>query len=335
MPALELLHDPTDWSFLLCLETTKIGAQINKLFPGNGEVTLNFKLKLLKQALGKGTILLDAHHDDLPALVELLHRISLREHLHTIQLQKYTSQEAAVKIFGVNPALGFCCSDIPLLEKIGKNGTLFIEDVDLLDIQTQKHLADFIRYGMYQKLHSDQKILSNTRIICSTPKNLHTALQEGVLCKALFDQLQKNSLLVPSLMSLSKEELEDLIVALSRQTIKQKMFDRLLELNNREKRKIIDSHPSSLKELKTKLKTLLTKKSKRCALNQENLLFNPLHITSDPNLVEASRLGKHALRDARIMNMLWKKFKNQNKIALFLGVNRSSVNRRCKKYGLI
>ena len=52
------------------------------------------------------------------------------------------------------------------------------------------------------------------------------------------------------------------------------------------------------------------------------------------NLIQASRLGKHALRDHKIMVMLWNKFKNQNKIAAFLGVNRSSVNRRCKEYNL-
>ena len=53
-----------------------------------------------------------------------------------------------------------------------------------------------------------------------------------------------------------------------------------------------------------------------------------------PELIQAARLGKHALRDQRIMVMLWDKFKNQNKIASFLGVNRSSVNRRCKEFNL-
>ena len=33
------------------------------------------------------------------------------------------------------------------------------------------------------------------------------------------------------------------------------------------------------------------------------------------------------------MTCLWNKFKNQNKIATLLGVNRSSVNRRCNVEG--
>jgi len=332
---IELLHDPSNWNFLLWLETTKIGEQINQLIPGSGEILLNFKIHLLKLSLGKSALLLDAPADDLPSLVQLIHRISLREQIHTIQLQKLSSHEAAIKIFGINPMLGFCCTEIPLLEKL-ENGTLFIQDVDLLDIQTQQHLASFMKYGMYKRLQSDRKTPSNVRIICSTTKNLRTALQEGILCKPLFDELNQNFLSMPSLVSLDQQELTDLICTLLRQAIRQEIFDGLLELNNREKKKLIDMHPSSLKELRAKIKQIITEKSKRHAIGQEEEeLFHPAYTISDPDLVEASRLGKHALRDPRIMQMLWQKFKNQNKIALFLGVNRSSVNRRCKKYGLM
>ena len=62
--------------------------------------------------------------------------------------------------------------------------------------------------------------------------------------------------------------------------------------------------------------------------------FDPAYNISDPELVEAARLGKKALKDPKVMAVLWNKFKNQNKIAQFLGVNRSSVNRRCKEYNL-
>ena len=57
--------------------------------------------------------------------------------------------------------------------------------------------------------------------------------------------------------------------------------------------------------------------------------------TSDSELIQAAQLGKHALKDKKIMTMLSKKFnKNQSKIAGLLGVNRSSVHHRCKLYNL-
>ena len=53
-----------------------------------------------------------------------------------------------------------------------------------------------------------------------------------------------------------------------------------------------------------------------------------------PDIAQAVRLGKKALQDPQSMAILWNKFRNQNKIATLLGVNRSSVNRRCQEYNL-
>ena len=74
---------------------------------------------------------------------------------------------------------------------------------------------------------------------------------------------------------------------------------------------------------------------------QNNIIYNktPFNVsplmTAESDLAHAARLGKQALKDKKIMTMLWNTFKNQNKIASFLGINRSSVSRRCKEYNLI
>ena len=81
------------------------------------------------------------------------------------------------------------------------------------------------------------------------------------------------------------------------------------------------------------MRTLLVQKSQKNQIYHETQ-FDPAYDITDPELIEAARLGKYALKDAKILTMLWHKFKNQNKIASFLGVNRSSVNRRCRKYNL-
>ena len=75
------------------------------------------------------------------------------------------------------------------------------------------------------------------------------------------------------------------------------------------------------------------KKSKESNVDS-TIIFDPAYAVSDPELTHASRLGKQALKDQKIMAMLWHKFKSQSKIASLLGVNRSSVNRRCKDYSL-
>ena len=66
-------------------------------------------------------------------------------------------------------------------------------------------------------------------------------------------------------------------------------------------------------------------------ISSRKRLFNPVFHMNDPELIEAARLGKYALKDRKVMTLLWHKFKNQNHIATFLGVNRSSINRTLQR----
>ena len=138
---------------------------------------------------------------------------------------------------------------------------------------------------------------------------------------------------MPSLLTIAEHEILDLTDKLAEQAIQVHDFKSLLEFTDKDRARLIASRPVSLHELKTKVHQLLIQKSKKNNLESE-VHFDPAYETNDPEIIQAARLGKHALKDHKIMVMLWNKFKNQNKIATFLGVNRSSVNRRCKEYNL-
>jgi transcriptional regulator with GAF, ATPase, and Fis domain len=332
---INLLKDPTLWDYLLYLETTKPGMLINQLIPGSGEQLLAFKINLLQASLTKKALLLEMATDDLLPTVELLHHISMRTTLHVLTLQgPCKGFDIAIKLFGINPIFGHNPEHSkPLLEKLDGNGTLFIQNIECIDLETQEYLAEFIKYGYYRIFKSSQKMQSNVRLICSTNHNLQTLVHEGSFSSALFNELKKTSLSMPSLLTLPDNELTELAQSLAEQSLKTDDFKNVLDLNPKDKYKIVTSKPASLVELKTRVQQLLAQKSKHNAIDHE-VQFNPAYDTSDPDLILAARLGKHALRDQRIMTMLWNKFKNQNKIATFLGVNRSSINRRCKEYNL-
>lgn len=334
---LDLLKDPTEWDYLLYLETTQSGQLINQLIPGAGETLLNFKINLLKIALSKKAILLDMPEEDIIPTVELLHHISLRKTLHIIDINKASTKnnDVALKLFGINPIFAPLGAphEPPLLEKLNETGTLFIKNIHLLDLETQQYLAEFIKYGFYRIYKSEQKEPSNVRIICSTSQDLHTLVQQGSFTQALFNELNKTTISMPSLLTLPEDELNMLADGFTEQAIKTQTFKNILTLSHKDKSKLAHARPASLQELKTKVQQLLTQKSKDNQIYHETQ-FDPAYEVTDPELVEAARLGKHALKDPKIMHMLWSKFKNQNKIASFLGVNRSSVNRRCKDYGL-
>lgn len=332
-PQLEKMKDPTKWDFLLYLETTKSGKLINQLIPSNSETLLDFKIQLLQTALSKKATLLEMHNEDLMPTVELLHHISLRENLHILKLNMPSnSHETAIKLFGINPIFGEVKED-PLLQKLNGSSTLFIQNIHFLNIETQEYLAEFIKYGFFRVFKSEQKINSNVRIICSTTQDLKSLVYNGKLSEKLFQELNKASLSMPTVLGLSDEDIKGLISGYTKQAIKDNAIKKLLEPTEKDFNKIISAKPSSLKELKEKALRILTESSKNNVIFQEAQI-DPAFNFYDPELAEVLKLGKNALKDPKLLKVLWSKFKNQNKIAKFLGVNRSSVHRRFKEHNI-
>jgi hypothetical protein len=333
---IDLLKDPSEWDYLLYLQTTQSGKLINQLIPGSGQILLNFKIQLLKIALSKKAILLEMPEQDLQPMVEILHHISMRDDLHVMTLQGPSyNYDIAIALFGINPVFGVQAKHgKPLLEKLDNVGTLFIKNIHFLDMETQECLATFIRSGAYNLFKSDQKLTSNVRIICSTNQNLSLLVQEGKFSKALFQELKSAVVIMPSLLTLPEDELHSLTEGFTQQALMSDALQHVLALTDKEKDSLADHRSISLQELKSRIQHLLVKRSKKNHIYQE-VAFDPTYDITDPGLVEAARLGKKALQEPRVMALLWNKFKNQNKIAFFLGVNRSSVNRRCKEYNLL
>jgi transcriptional regulator with GAF, ATPase, and Fis domain len=334
---IDSLRDSSEWDYLLYLQTTQSGKLVNKLIPGAGPSFLNFKIELLKLALGNKAILLTMADQDLRSVAEIIHHISLREILHTITLQGPSHDfDTAIALFGMNPIFGIEARERQaLLEKLHSVGTLFIKNIHFLDLETQESLALFIRYGYYTIFKSDQKMVSDVRIICSSNQNLSLLAQEGKFSKALLNELKATSLSMPSLIALPEDELQQLTDGFIEQALSSDVLQHMLTLTEKEKNSLVINRPVSLQDLKMRVQQLLVKKSQKNLVYQE-IPFNTDYDTSDPDLIAAARLGKQALKDSKTMIFLWNKFnKNQNKISAFLGVNRSSVNRRCKEYNLL
>ncbi len=334
-PHMDFLENPTEWDYLLYLQTTESGKLINQLIPGIGPKLLNFKIDLLKTALSKKALLLDIPGDDLKNMVQLLHHINLRDTLHTLHMKGPASGiDIPVSLFGINPLFDTTKSnETSLLQKLDAIGTLFIKNVHFLDIETQNYLADFLQYGTYKIFKSEQKIPADVRIICSTNQDLRMLVNKGLFSKRLFEQLNKTKISLPELDNLSTEELHTLADGFSTQAMKHEEFKDLLSLSDKEKQKLTHIRPESLHELKERVEKLVLIKSKKAEIHQETT-FDPEFSHSDPLLVEAARMGKQALKDRDIFEKLWNKLQSQNKIAKLLGVNRSSVYRRCKDYNL-
>ena len=331
---ISILKDPKNWEYLLYLETTEYGKIINKFIPSNSESFLNFKIELLKCALNNKTLLLNIPEDDIMPVVEILHHISQRETLEILEVRKqYKDFHIPIKLFGINPIFGITNKDIPLLEKLDKTGTLLIKNVEFIDPETQDYILDYIKYGRYKTFKGYNREKSDVRMILSASQDLQTCIQENKISQAFLSELRKNQITLPLIHELPEEEILDFAYKITKQAIKTDELHHILELTDADKKRIIKSKPTSIAELKTKVQQILVKKSQKQSIYDE-AEFDPAYNLTDPRIIEAARLGKHALRDPKIMALLWSKLKSQNKISNLLGVNRSSVNRRCKEYNL-
>ncbi|NBQ17443.1 hypothetical protein EBU24_03935, partial [bacterium] len=185
-------------------------------------------------------------------------------------------------------------------------------------------------YTIYK---SDKRIQSDVRIICSTDKKLDQLVENGSFASVLYAELKTASLSMPRLLALPADEMEGLVDGFAQQTLQNHDLDNVLLLSDKERTKISSQRPISFSCLKEQVQQLVLHKS------QVNNIYYEAHLdsenkVSDPLLAQAARLGKKALKDPKTLALLWDKFGNQNKIALFLGVHRSTVSRRCKDLGL-
>ena len=244
---LDQLKDPSTWDYLLYLETTQSGQLINQLIPSTNEKLLTFKINLLATALSKKATLLHIPKHDLMETVKLLHDISLRQTLHILKLTEPEKEnEAMITLCGLNPLMQKDEMSA-LLEKLDTVGTLFIENIEHLSIETQNTLAEYISYGFFHKFKSEHKIFSNVRIICSTNEDLLALTHAGVFSKMLFNELQGTSLAMPSLQTLTKPEIDQLAQEYAEQITSTDSCKNLLALTEKDKMRLNTDRPLSLR----------------------------------------------------------------------------------------
>ena len=104
------------------------------------------------------------------------------------------------------------------MQKLDNIGTLFIQNIEYLSLETQNYLAEFISCGFFRKFRSEHRIFSNVRIICSTNKDLIELVSNETFSKALYNELNKTIVLMPPVNTLSDIEVKELMDGFAQQT---------------------------------------------------------------------------------------------------------------------
>jgi DNA-binding protein Fis len=330
-----LLKDQSKWASLLALKSTSEGDLVNQLLPADTQMIINTKVSFFENATTRKLLLFEMpSKEDAYAFASVVHKINNRKIFEIIKICYGGDDfQIAKRIFGINPIFEHEDS-IGLLESLNKRGTLFIRNIHLLSMDLQRQFLEFIKTGRYLPLKSDEHKESDVLLLFSTNRNLFDLVQKGLFLKELYLELRKGTMWLPSLVNLSNDEFLALAEGIRQQVVSAKLYQNLLVFNDSDKKRLIESGCVSLHELKSKVQNIVLKKTKRQSL-KDVAVIDPASTVSDIDLAAAARLGRHALKDPKTLTLLMKRFKNsQSRIALFLGVNRSTVSRRCSQYNI-
>lgn len=216
------------------------------------------------------------------------------------------------------------------------NGTICLEDIDLLTPETQVKLLRFLDSGEYRPIGSAEIHYSNINIISITNKDVDSLINEQILREDLFQRLNVIDIYIPPL----RERKEDIYI----------IANHYLELYNKKYNKNISFHLSVLKALNEYLWPGNVRELQNL-INSLVLLNNGSKIILKKDLPEKFIRNKQNFNDnfnfKREKNKLIKNFEkvfinkvlyftngNVSKAAEIMKLDRSMLNRKISKYSI-
>ena len=209
------------------------------------------------------------------------------------------------------------------------NGTIFIDEVAEMPLQTQAKILRVLTDKKFTKLGDNRTIDLNCRIICSSIQNLENLIDEGSFRKDLFHRLNVVSITLPKLTE-RLEDIDDLI----------RYFIRTFtgeNINNENLIPIIKSKyinydwPGNIRELRNIIERHIILGEK---YDEENNLNENSDFT-DQNVISLPLKNARKIFEKHYLQSQINRFDgNISKTATFIGMERSALHRKLKQLGI-
>tara|TARA_A100001015_G_scaffold23164_1_gene26217 strand:+ start:2717 stop:4048 length:1332 start_codon:yes stop_codon:yes gene_type:complete len=220
-------------------------------------------------------------------------------------------------------------NDIGYLEKAA-NGTLFIDEVGEMPLQTQAKILRVLTDKNFTKIGSNKTTELNCRIICSSIKNLEQLTIEGSFRKDLFHRLNVVTIKLPTLNERS-EDIDSLIDHFSN-LFSQKNNLKLIDLKPIIKAKYINHDwPGNIRELRNIIEKYMILGDKYDDINssKEYEDFQSKNVISLP-----LRNARKVFEKNYLQSQINRFDGNISKTAAFIGMERSALHRKLKQLGI-
>ncbi len=217
------------------------------------------------------------------------------------------------------------------------NGTLFIDEVGDIPMQTQVKLLRAIQFGEIQRIGSNSTTTVNVRIVAATHRNLEDMIKEGTFREDLYYRLNVISINIPPL----RERREDIPLLVHH------FINKYAKINEKEVKGITNAaldklikfgYPGNIRELENIIeRAILLCRYELIDLNDlpNNLLIISENKLLDPLNLEFDYETKVKAFETEIINEALKRTNgNQSAAARILQISERHLRSRLERLGL-
>jgi len=217
--------------------------------------------------------------------------------------------------------------------ELAHRGTIFLDEIGELPAPMQPKLLRVLEEKEFERVGGTQVIHSNFRLIAATNQNLETMIRDGRFRKDLFYRLNVFPITIPPL----RERREDIIPVFMHLQKLSEDVDRFDIRLDRSAQKVLMEHswPGNVRELSNVLEWTLSSLEGNCIRDRDL----PFYLKSRLDILPPERHSP--MREAQahaevqaIRQALDVADQNKARAARILGIHRTMLYKKIKKYGL-
>ncbi len=222
-------------------------------------------------------------------------------------------------------------------------GTLFLDEISEIPISFQSKLLRVLQEGEVRRIGVSKVISIDVRVIAATNQNLLEQVRRGLFRRDLLFRLDVLNLYIPPLRR-RPEDVIDLFELYVQEYARR--YHKAIALITSDAKKLLRRHPweGNVRELKNIAERI-------CVLNRENIIGAELvHMVLQQELMQelSGPLGvvdfqpeeddelMQAANEQELILLLLQKYEgNKSKVARHMGIDRSTLWRKLKRYGIL
>ena len=216
--------------------------------------------------------------------------------------------------------------------EIAHTGTLLIEHVAMLDEYCQYQLLTVLKHGCLAGLDGRMMLPVDVRVICTTGRDLYQRMRQGRFLEPLYCMLTQLELLVPPL----SERVQDLPGLLDQSIEKYStLYRKYVQLSSDAREKIYAQHwGGNVLQLQLFCEKLLLLADDKLITGDFVSRHLPRSFAASQPSAAPAPLVVHSAEEAQLIELLEKHGGSRTLTAEALGISKTTLWRKMKKYGI-